>query len=214
MGFIYKIVNSLNGKIYVGQTKRTIDIRWKEHCKNINIYKERLPLYKALNKYGIENFNVYQIEECPNNQLDEREIYWIRELKSFGENGYNCSKGGAGSNMITTYDEDIEDILIRYQNGEQLTKLCEEYSHDYVCIRRELLKKGVVIDTHAGPKKLSKKVSAFDPKTNQLINTYDSISEAARNICEEGRNYRAIANHISRYKNTNTVSHGFLWRTE
>lgn len=33
-------------------------------------------------------------------------------------------------------------------------------------------------------------------------------------MCKEGKNPHAISNHISRYKNTSTISHGFLWKTE
>lgn len=46
-----------------------------------------------------------------------------------------------------------------------------------------------------------------------IVKEYNSISEAARSLCEEGKNFRAIGNHISKYKNTNTISHGFLWKT-
>ena len=32
-GYIYKITNRVNNKVYIGQTRRTIEIRWKQHIK-------------------------------------------------------------------------------------------------------------------------------------------------------------------------------------
>ena len=54
---------------------------------------------------------------------------------------------------------------------------------------------------------------ALDPNTREIVKVYESISAAGRAICKEGKNPRAIANHISKYKNTSTISHGYLWKT-
>ena len=91
MPYIYKIVNDINDKIYVGKTLLTVEKRFKEHC---NAYKkeryEKRPLYDAMNKYGIEHFKVETIEECSLEEVNEREIYWIKELNSY-HNGYNAT---------------------------------------------------------------------------------------------------------------------------
>lgn len=214
MGYIYKITNKINSKIYIGQTSRTIQIRWHEHLKNSDYLKDKYPLYKAMKKYGIENFVIEELEKCSDSLLDEREIYWIKQYNSFdSDNGYNCTNGGKGKNIVTTYDENIDEIAKRYQEGERLDLLCKEFHHDYTTIRRELLKMDIKINTLAGPQKLSKRIKAIDPKTGMIVKEYNSISEAARSLCEEGKNFRAIGNHISKYKNTNTISHGFLWKT-
>lgn len=210
MGYIYKITNQINGKSYIGKTERTVEERWKNHQRNIKKLGDRLPLYKALKKYGIENFSIETLEECDNLILDEREIYWIDYFHTYGQ-GYNCTGGGEGG--IKDYHEDIDEIIQRYLNGERLDLLCKEYKHDYTSIRSKIEAKGVKIDTHAGPKKLSKSVIAIDPKTKEIIAIYESISAAARAICQEGKNPKAIVNHICKYKNTKTISHGFLWET-
>ena len=76
MAYIYKITNLINNKIYIGKTNRTIEERFKEHC---NEYKkersEKRPLYNAMNKYGIENFKIEQIEECSLEESSDRESY-------------------------------------------------------------------------------------------------------------------------------------------
>lgn len=211
MGWIYKIENLINNKVYIGKTERDVSVRWKEHIRHINSLI-RLPLYKALKKYDIKNFSVEVLEECDNLKLDERECYWIKQYNSYGKNGYNCSYGGEGRLKIS--EETLENIALRYQNGEYLTALCKEYSHDYETIRARLEKLGIKINSVAGPQKLSKIIYCIDPNNNQTIKKYNSITEASKDICSEGRSYRAISNHISKYKNTQVVSHGYLWRTK
>lgn len=52
---IYKIINNVNNKIYVGQS---IDInrRFKEHIRTSKLNKDTMPIHKAIYKYGIDNF--------------------------------------------------------------------------------------------------------------------------------------------------------------
>ena len=209
MGYIYKITNNINNKCYVGKTERTVQIRWSEHIRPSR-WKLDLPLYRAFSKYGIDNFSIEEIEECDNAFLDEREIYWISYFDTY-KKGYNCTAGGEGG--IKTYEEDIDVIIERYLNGERLDLICKEYHYDYSCIKPRIEDRGVVINTFAGPEKVSKKIYAIDPITLDVVAEYESISAAGRALCKEGRNPRAIANHISKQKDTQNVSHGFLWRT-
>ena len=74
---IYKITNNINGHCYIGQSSQ-IEKRWKNHkiaSNNQNDSSYEYPLYKAMRKYGIENFTFEIIEECSIKELDEREIY-------------------------------------------------------------------------------------------------------------------------------------------
>lgn len=210
MGFIYKITNNINGKCYIGKTERNIQIRWKEHLKNRKALTH-LPLYKAFNKYGIENFTIEEIEQCSNEELDNREIYWINFFNSYkARKGYNCTSGGEGG--IKTYEEDIDLIIQRYLKGERLDLLCKEFHHDYSCLRPKLIERGVIINTQAGPDKISKKVKCIDPVTKQTIKIYPSISAAARDISiKEQYALTTIMAHIRKQAGTNNICHNFLW---
>ena len=87
---IYKITNLVNGKIYVGQTKFSVEKRFKEHAK------ANSPLGHAIRKYGKENFKAEVIEICQTfTELNEREIFWIAKLNCKVPNGYNIADGGA-----------------------------------------------------------------------------------------------------------------------
>ena len=60
---IYKITNKINNKVYIGLTTNTLKYRWSRHIsesKNVNDTKH---LYKAIRKYGVENFVIEQIDE-------------------------------------------------------------------------------------------------------------------------------------------------------
>ena len=98
---IYKIINNINGKIYVGQS---VDIakRWSSHKTEFKKQKYDTKLYRAIAKYGLENFTLEVIEECAQNKLDEREVYWIEYYDSYHK-GYNETLGGQGFGYYT-YD--------------------------------------------------------------------------------------------------------------
>lgn len=88
MGYIYIIKNKINSKVYIGQTRKTINDRWKEHLSNVFIRDQAI--YLAMRKYGIENFYIEELEYVENdNYIDNREIFYIRKYNSLAPNGYN-----------------------------------------------------------------------------------------------------------------------------
>jgi len=91
-GIVYKITNLINGKIYIGQTKRDFEVRWKEHCR----IDEGLIVDCAINKYGKQNFDHWVMVRCDSlEEMNHREEYYIRLFNSTNKNiGYNISKGG------------------------------------------------------------------------------------------------------------------------
>ena len=90
---IYKITNTKTKECYIGQS---VDIakRWAEHAKcGLGIdTPQGNKLYKAMMEYGIYSFSWELLEECPKEQLDEKEKYYI-DLYDAYNYGYNSTKG-------------------------------------------------------------------------------------------------------------------------
>lgn len=96
---IYKITNLINGKIYVGYTKKELKERFNEHCKPRSKGALKMPIVMAIKKYGIENFKIELLEESENDEYihEEREKYWINVLQATNNKiGYNLAAGGNG----------------------------------------------------------------------------------------------------------------------
>ncbi len=103
---IYKAINKINGKIYVGQTKESISRRIARH-----VYENKYYFQKALNKYGIESFEISVIDYAETQELlNEKEKYWIKTHNCMAPNGYNLSLGGEGSSGYRHSIEAIERI--------------------------------------------------------------------------------------------------------
>lgn len=96
-GSIYIIKNTVNDKVYIGQTVMTVRERFMTHMKpSTSKKKGSYKLYNAVNKYGKDKFYVETLEEgIPVEQLDEKEIAYIQQYNSFLE-GYNSTPGGDG----------------------------------------------------------------------------------------------------------------------
>ena len=91
--YIYKTTNTLNNKIYIGLSSKLVE-------KTKSYYGSGKLINQAINKYGKEHFTKEIIERDIEDfdLLCEREIYWIKELKSKVEHGnYNMSDGGEGT---------------------------------------------------------------------------------------------------------------------
>ena len=100
MAYIYLIKNNINGKCYVGKTLKSPKERFSEHL--YDSYKpteENRPLYRAIKKYGKDNFSLHVLEECTDGLASEREIWYIKKLKTYAH-GYNATIGGDGKQLF------------------------------------------------------------------------------------------------------------------
>ena len=133
---IYKITNDINNKCYIGQSKN-IKRRFSEH-KSEGYRKTHITkrLYKAIAKYGIENFSFEIIEICNTIKLDEREKFWIDYFGSYG-NGYNDTLGGQGKhNCIHCMPKDFyvcitdTDKLIDYYCTDSSGNIYDKFDYN------------------------------------------------------------------------------------
>jgi len=91
-GQVYLITNTVNGKRYVGLTKKPIGYRWSQHTHDARKHKgTSRPLLNAINKYGKDAFSIVAIYSALDEYaLIEAEKVIISELKP----EYNATNGG------------------------------------------------------------------------------------------------------------------------
>lgn len=111
---IYKITNTINGKVYIGQSKN-ISQRWRIHryrAFNESSKDYEKPLYRAIRKYGLLAFNFEIIEECLIEDLNAKEKFWIEFLDSTNPlKGYNLTKGGESGFPIKLSQDQVNQII-------------------------------------------------------------------------------------------------------
>ena len=99
-GYIYKITNTKNNKIYIGQTIKTVSERLNKHIQEARCEANgtRPPNYfhSAILKYGEDAFVTEEIDTAKDaNELNEKEIYWIDYYQATDKSiGYNLMTGG------------------------------------------------------------------------------------------------------------------------
>lgn len=160
IGYIYKITNLINQKSYIGKTTFSIDRRWKEHQQESKSQRsQNRPLYRAMNKYGIENFSIEVVEEVDIKELSKKEIYWIGYYDTYN-NGYNATLGGDGK-ILYDYDEFAQ----LYEKGYTIKQISSFYDCDAEHVGNILKQMGY--DTKTNAKQVwSKQVAAYDKNDN------------------------------------------------
>lgn len=113
---VYKLTNKISGKSYIGQTTQSIHLRIKRHCTS-----EGCPLiYRAICKYGIENFTIEILEEdvVSLEELNKKEIQYIEVYKTLHPYGYNLQSGGLNYKM----SQETRDKLSKINTGKKLSQ--------------------------------------------------------------------------------------------
>lgn len=101
MSVIYIIKNSVNNKVYIGQTKNSAKWRFKKHISQRNCKYKSPALCKAMEEIGIDKFWVETLEEgnFTREEAEAKEIYYIKHFNSVSPNGYNLQYGGHSKNI-------------------------------------------------------------------------------------------------------------------
>lgn len=204
MAYIYKITNLINGKKYVGKTSKTVKRRWNQHISDSK--KERCkdrPLYRAFNKYGIENFSIEIIEECKIEQSSDREQFWIKKFNTY-KNGYNATKGGDGSLSINS-----DKIYKLYQSGNNVEQIHNITGYDKGTIAKWLDNQGITQKDrrNRADKAKIRPIEQLDKDTGKVINNFVSIKAAYNSLGKQHSGHIASVCNGKR-----KVAYGYKWR--
>ena len=196
MGYIYKIENKLNEKKYIGQTVKSLEKRFSQHKHNYNKpYFSQLVLYQAFNKYGIENFSFEEIEEVPNDKLDEREKYWIDYYNSY-YNGYNSTLGGR---TVSLYEWDIDDIIEKYHQYKSAREVARIIGCDHSTIDNILNTAGVKRYSQAQQKSLGNIILEKDNEKFSFPSSRDAAIWLISNGYSKSNSIRNVRVYVSEY---------------
>lgn len=211
MGFIYKITCSVTNKSYIGQTTTKISERFTGHKKIANKEKRRqieaangnekakstkyvsanMLIIKAMIEHGTDKFSIESIEEVKNEELNDKEIFYIKEHNTLHPNGYNLSKGGAVKDKKSLFElqsqiqtekrsEDFTDFRVHNDELGDLPKYCVYRFYS------ETNTEGIAINKHP---KCPWKFFSFDKhggmeKTKIFVKEYISKLEAGEEVFE------------------------------
>ena len=218
---IYKHTNKLNGKSYIGLTKRTTKARWG---KNGTYYKQCTKFWNAIQKYGWEAFDHCIIAENIATLIEANELeqYYISFYNTICD-GYNISKGGFDKSYcnIEVYQMTVtKQIIARYESAAEaerevqidrgsISKCCrgEQISAGgwYWCFAKDYDQYQIRQKSNRFSRDIP--VDQLDKETNQIINSFKSISEAARYL------NKSSGKHIGEcccYKRK--TAFGYKWR--
>lgn len=208
-GYIYKITNKINKKIYIGQTQQTIEMRWSQHKSHAIKGNSQNKLGRAIRKYGVENFFIEKIEKCTLDKLDEREIYWIRFYDSVNS-GYNILLGGQKKRTFKQLQNEEEIIKYYYTCHNQVQTIKHFGITDYK-LRQLLLRNNLPTDySNYG------KHSCQGIKIIELNKIFSSETECAQymidnNYCKS-KKLNCVKVHMSRCISEKKPIYNFHWQ--
>jgi len=126
---VYLVTNKINGKQYVGQTTKTLEARWFDHNQTRKNPSCKY-LYSAIQKYGVENFQVETLVIVDSKEeMDRNERGLIAALGTKAPKGYNLTDGGDGAQgFVFTLEQRNKisrGLLGRRMSDKARTKLLE-----------------------------------------------------------------------------------------
>jgi len=209
MGYIYKIRNKIDNKIYVGQTIGDLERRWKTH---LNTGSNCRYLKSAINKYGVDNFEFKLVCITFDNQLDDMEIKYIEQYNCLVPDGYNLRLGGnSGRHNAETKQKISETLKKRYDNDiirlnntrigkplSEITKKKLSEAHKGKQKSQESINKSII-------SRRKNKVIQLDIDGNRL-NSFDSCKEAGEYIGTTTSNICMCCNGKTK------TAKGYFWK--
>ena len=222
MAYIYRILNKVTKKCYIGETKcKDVSRRWNQHKQTIEINKGCPALRDAVKKYGIDNFEFSVLIICFDDERFKYEIEYIKKYNSVAPNGYNLTNGGEGGGFQgKTHTEEVKNgiknkLKQKYiDNPEMKEQLSERnkivMSNPEV---REKIKNGilnsekwkkVIEDMRSGNHRNSKHTEEVKNKISESLKKYHASNVTIiKNINVEGNN--KLGTKIKQYDMNNNL---------
>jgi group I intron endonuclease len=229
---IYKAENIINGKVYIGQTRKKLHERIADHKYNSKLKDGHFQ--RAIRKYGFDKF-IWSIIDTAESfeELNEKEAYCVDYYDSYN-NGYNSTVGGednpmnhaeirekisvaknkwyekAGNNGAFLGKNHTEETKKKMRKAALGRKRSEEDRAKQGKSRRKGIEDGTITFPTGKDHPNSIQIEQVDIDTGEVINTFDSIVEAE--IALKGKRTGTIWKVISPECPHNHTAYGFEWR--
>ena len=141
---VYKILNKINGKEYIGQTIHSLEKRWYGHC---NGERSCRYLRRAIEKYGKDNFKIKVLARCnTREEMDHREAYYIKLFNTLAPSGYNLDSGGKNKQ----HHEDSLKVMREKHKGQNNANFGRHHSEEIKEKIRQSVRKALKIKRASG----------------------------------------------------------------
>lgn len=195
---IYKITNKVNGKVYVGKSEDITKVF--ETCKNSKNSGSGLPIFNEISAYGADKFEFHVLEECPVNQLSEKELYYM--------------------NMYGLRDSNYSSLDMDKENKSTSKSSRKSNPNVGLGLRRHIHKmrtdeayRAQMIEKYRNNRPNAIAVDMMDKTTGEILMTFPKIMEGARWIRENTRYDRADYSTINKVcKGNGKSAYGYRWQ--
>lgn len=210
MAIIYKITNLINNKIYIGETIRGLNKRWQEHKHETLTpgHGYNYHLHCAMRKYGIDNFTIEIIDNCPDEERFLTESKYIQLYDATNpDKGYNTVIEGSGYTVVST-----DAIMEAWNEGLTINDTAKILGIHKSTVSKRLHANNISdeeIQRRYGEsvrKRCSKPVLQYDLNGN-LINKWPSASSCKEKGYEQGEISSCCRQEIR-------IAYGYLWKYE
>ena len=214
MGCIYKIRNKINDKIYIGQTTQDLGTRWKQHLKKSS---NCVCLKRALNKYGIDNFEYELVCTTSDDLLNDKEIEYIENFNCLSPDGYNLRLGGNSGKHNEQTKHKIRETL---KNGYKIGRIVNSKNR-LGKPHSETTKKKIsksLTGNKFSKKSIKKRVISRRINQNRKIVQFDLEGNKLKEFdsCKEAGEYMGVTTSsiCQCLKGKTKTSKGFIWKYE
>ena len=198
---IYRLT-SPSGKIYIGQAqsmyKRFQDYRRPRATKYLK---------RAILKYGLEKMKVEILErDIPLDKLDDREQYYLDTLEPFKDNGYNICKVASTTRGRKRPKEEMQGSIdymtgrfgeLNHFYGKTHSEESKQKQRD-AKLGKKQSKETVQKRLDSTEKTSDKCIKQIDLKGGNIIDTFESLSEASLKTGISISNISSVANKTER----------------
>ena len=120
-GKLYKLINTINDKVYIGITYRSLETRFSAHLSDTKQGYKR-PICEAINELGADKFSIVLLGEYQQGDLEKAEIEHIALYDSFNK-GYNATLGGVGGRLIPHSRDEVNQLYTNTKNASEVARL-------------------------------------------------------------------------------------------